>query len=469
MNFAQFLLILKARKKIILLTLAVTVFTTLVVSLILPKSYKAETSLVLNYKGVDPLTGVMMPGQLMPGYMATQIDIISSKNVALRVVDALHLANNPAVIQQFNDATDGKGRVQDWLAEALLKRLDVQPSKESSVIEVSFKGSDPQFSATVANTFAEEYQKLSVALKNDPMKKASSYFNEQTKQLRDELEAAQAKLSKYQQDHGIVSVDNRLDVESNRLNDLSTQLVIAQSQLADAQSRGNMARGNAYAESPDVAQSPLIQNLKSNLAQAESKLAEAGARLGRNHPLYQSEAAEVGRLRAELAAQTRITSNSVSNNATILSAREATLRNAVAEQKARVLALNRTRDEMNVLQKDVESAQRALDATTARLSQTRLEGSSDQSDVAILNPAVAPTEPSSPRILLNTVLSVFLGGMLGLGLGMLAEMLDRRVRSEGDLLEIAQIPVLGVIDWRAPARRRFRLPQLIAPRRLRLQ
>ena len=118
MNFSQFLLILKARYKIILLTLAVTVISTLVVSLMLPKTYKATTNLVLNYKGVDPLTGMMMPGALMPGYMATQIDIISSKNVALRVVDALRLADNPAVVQQFAEATGGRGTVRDWLAES---------------------------------------------------------------------------------------------------------------------------------------------------------------------------------------------------------------------------------------------------------------------------------------------------------------------------------------------------------------
>jgi uncharacterized protein involved in exopolysaccharide biosynthesis len=44
---------------------------------------------LLNAKGVDPVTGVTLPGQLLPGYMATQVDIITSKNVALRVVDRL--------------------------------------------------------------------------------------------------------------------------------------------------------------------------------------------------------------------------------------------------------------------------------------------------------------------------------------------------------------------------------------------
>ena len=89
MNFTQFLLILKARFWIILITFSAIVFTTLIVSLLLPKTYEATTSLVLNYKGMDPVTGTVLPAQLMPGYMATQNDIITSKNVAIKVVEQL--------------------------------------------------------------------------------------------------------------------------------------------------------------------------------------------------------------------------------------------------------------------------------------------------------------------------------------------------------------------------------------------
>src|SRR6476661_5891994 len=250
MNVHQFLLILLARKKIILSTLLVTVALALGWSLIQSKTYKATASVLLNYKGVDPLTGLTMPGQLLPGYMATQIDIISSKNVALRVVDALHLASSPAVIQQFNEANEGRGTVRDWLADLLLKKLEIVPSRESSVVEISFKGADPAFAAAVANAFADEYEKVTVQLKTQPAKKASSYFNEQTRQLRDKLEAAQARLSRYQQDKGIVSVDNgRIDVELQRLNDLSAQLVAAQTAAMEGNSR-QAAAGSALS-SPD--------------------------------------------------------------------------------------------------------------------------------------------------------------------------------------------------------------------------
>ncbi|MBA5637131.1 chain length determinant protein EpsF [Duganella sp. LX20W] len=466
MNASLFLLILRARMRIILVTFFVTVVATVLVSLFLPKTYTATSTVVMNTKGTDPLTGMTLPGQLLPGYMATQVDIISSKNVALRVVDQLKLAQSPAVLEEFNRATEGKGSVRDWLADLLLRKLDVAPARESSVVDIIFKGADPQFVAAVANAFAEEYQRVSIQLKVDPLKKASSYFDEQMKTLRDNLETAQSRLSKYQQEHGIVSVDNRLDVETNRLNDLSAQLVAAQGQVMEAQSRQRMAHSDG-AESPDVASNALIQNLKINLGNAEAKLAEVAQRLDRNHPQYQSAKAEVEKLQRDLNTQLALTSQSVGNNARILQQREAAIREAFTEQRAKLLELNRGRDELNVLSKDVESAQRAYDVTAQRFAQTKIESSSETSDVMILNPAVPPVDASSPKIALNIALSVVLGGLLGVAFAILAEMLDRRVRTDADLASL-DLPLLGEIDWKASQRPRKGWLRSSMPSRLRL-
>jgi len=464
MNLRQFLLLLRARRRLILSTLFATVLLALGWSLVQNKTYTATASVLLNYKGVDPLTGLTMPGQLLPGYMATQIDIISSKNVALRVVDRLRLASSPAVIAQFEEATDGKGTVRDWLADLLLRRIDIKPARESSVVEISFKGADPAFSAAVANAFAGEYQNASVQLKTEPMKKAASYFNEQTRQLRDNVEAAQARLSKYQQEKGIVSLDNnRVDVELSRLNDLSSQLVAAQAAALEATSRERMAGGGG-ANSPDVSNNPLVQNLRVALAAAEAKLAESAARYGGNHPQYQAARAEVEKMRADLNSALGTVSRSVGGNAQVLRQREDQLREALAAQKTRVLELNRTRDELGVLLKDLDSAQRAFDAASGRFSQTRIEAQAEQSDIAVLNPAVAPVEPSGPRVLLNTLVAILLGTVLGLGLALLLELLQRPVRSGGDMQELLGIPVLGTIEWQAPPRRGG-LRALIGPRR----
>ena len=465
MNVHQFLLILLARKKIILGTLLVTVLLALGWSLMQQKTYKATASVLLNYKGVDPVSGLTMPGNLMPGYMATQMDIIMSKTVALRVVDSLRLASSPAVQAQWREASEGKGSVRDWLADLLLKKLDIMPSRESSVVGISFSGADPTFAAAVANAFADEYQKISVQLKTEPAKKASAYFNEQTKQLRDNLEAAQARLSKYQQEKGIVSLDNnRVDVELARLNELSSQLVAAQAMALEATSRERMA-GSGNAHSPDVTNNPLIQNLRVALSAAEAKLAESASRYGRNHPSWQAASAEVAKMRADLNGALATVSRSVGGNAQVLRQREEDLRTALAAQKARVLELNRTRDELGVLLKDLDSAQRAFDAAAGRFSQTRIEAQSEQSDIAVLNPAVAPAEPSGPRILLNTLVAVLLGTVIGVGMALLLELLNRPVRSNGDVQDLLGIPVLGTVAWQS-ARPRSGLRALMAPRRL---
>jgi polysaccharide biosynthesis transport protein len=449
MNFIQFLLILKARAKIVLGVLGVVVLATLVINILQPKIYKATTSLVLNYKGADPVTGLTVPAQLMPGYMATQIDIITSRNVALKVVEQLKFAENKSAQKQFTDATGGKGDIRGWFADKLLGGLEAKPSRESSVIEISFSGTDPEFAATMANAFAEAYQQTNIQLKAEPSQRASEFLDEKTKILRRNLEEANAKMSKYQQEKGLTSVMGNLDVESARLNELSSQLVVAQSQSFDSASRKRGTHGNGD-ESPDVAANPIVQNLKIAITQAESKFSELSQRLGPSHPQYQSAEAELNKLKSQLLEQTRRATTTIGGSAHISKQLESELRAAVNTQKARVLELNRSRDELSVLQRDVENAQRAVDSASQRLTQTTMEGSVNQADIAVLNPAVIPQRHSSPSIKFNLVLAAFLGTLLGIAAGLLAEMSDKRIRRREDLSELLEVPVLAVINSQKP-------------------
>ena len=444
MNFSQFLIILKARIKIILITFGLVVLTTLAVNLLTAKVYKATTSIVLNYKGVDPVTGLTLPAQLMPGYMATQIDIITSPTVAIKVVDQLKFSENEQAKAQFNKATNGKGDIREWFGNLLLNNLEAKPSRESSVIEISFSGTDPDFAATVANAFADAYQQINIQLKVEPSQKAAEFLGEQTKSLRANLEAAQSKLSKYQQEKGLTSVMGNLDVESARLNELSTQLVSAQSQSFDSTSRQQHTSGNGE-ESPDVAANPVVQNLKVDITRAESKFSELSQRLSEAHPQYLAAKAELDKLKSQLLEATGKATSTIGGTAHINQQRESEIRAELAAQKARVLELNLTRDELSVLQRDVENAQRAMDTASQRFTQTTLEGSANQADIAVLTHASAPRKAASPRVLFNLILSIFLGSILGVGVGLFAEMMDRRLRSREDLSEGLNLPVFAII------------------------
>jgi uncharacterized protein involved in exopolysaccharide biosynthesis len=218
--------------------------------------------------------------------------------------------------------------------------------------------------------------------------------------------------------------------------------------------------------SPDVANNALIQQMRANLATAEGKFADTSQRYGNNHPSYLAAKAELDKVRGQLGAAMGTVSRSVGNNAQVLRAREAELRDAVAQQKTKVLELNRARDELGVLLKDLDSAQHAFDAASQRFSQTRIEAQSEQSDISVLNPAVAPTEPSGPRVLLNSLVGILAGTVLGVGLALLLELLNRPVRSASDVKDMLGIPVLGTIEWKPSRPRAGGIRSLMAPRRL---
>jgi polysaccharide biosynthesis transport protein len=441
MNPSQFLIILLARKKIILLVALLTVITATVVSLLLPKNYLATTKVLINYKGVDPVTGTAIPAQLMPGYMGTQVDIIRSRSVAFDVVKKLGLTEIPSIKEDYAKSVENNNvQIEDWLADKLVTKLDIIPSKESSVIAIAYKGVEPTFAATMANAFAESYVAVNLKLKMDPAIKASQYLSEQTKVLRENLQQAQARLSNYQQEHGLTSIQEAFDVENSKLRDLSSQYGAMQSQSNDANSRRYDAAKNT-SDSPDVVQNPVIQNFRMSLINAESKLAEMGQRLSKNHPTYIAAEAEAAKIRSQLQTEIDRTVTSLSNSANINTQRLSDVRSQMEKQKQKVLTLNKSRSESMLMEKEVEIAQNALASVTNRFSQTALEGQSNQADISILEAANPPSSPSNPSVLLIIPFSLVVGLFLGCFFALISEFLDRRIRSKDDIIGLAQIPV----------------------------
>lgn len=450
MNLSQLFSILMARKLIVVWVFLLTVITTAVISFLLPKTYTATASLVINSKGSDPITGNMMPSTMAQNYMATQVDIIKSRNVALKVVEKLGITSNPNAKEQFESEADGEGNINNWFADRFLKNLTVEPSRESTVVQISYQASNPELAAALTNAFAEAYINTNLQLKIEPSKQTAAWFDQQIKGLRQNVERAQDKLSAYQKENNIAFSDERLDIESARLNSLSTQLVAAQAQTIDAVSKQNQLQRGSTSEAPDVLANGLIQGLKSQLVQAESRLAEASGRLGENHPIYIAAKAEVSNIRNLIGAEMAKTSSSVSQTTRVSQQTERQIESALSAQKEQVLKSKTQHDAMAVLVREVESAQLIYDNALLRFSQTNMESQSGLTDISILNPAVAPAKHSSPKITMNILLSFVLGTLLAMVFAIAVELLDRRVRSAADLVQFLDLPVLAELGKNQP-------------------
>ena len=444
MNFGQLIAILRARKWVALLVFSFVVATTVLVSLLLPSQYTGVASVVVDVKP-DPISAMAYPTAALPGFMATQVDILNSNRVALRVIRDLKLLDSPQLRQQWQDETDGKGSIEQWLVDLLQKKLDVQPSRESNVIQIAYSAADPRFAAGLANAFAQAYIATTLELRVDPAKQYTSFFDIRSKDAREALERAQTKLSAFQREKGIIATDERLDIENARLNDLSSQLVQIEAIAAESGSRQAQARGASGDKMQEVLNSPVISSMRVDIARAEANLQQLNARLGDRNPQVIEAKANLAELRSRMDAEIGRVTGGVGVSNTINQQREAQVRRELDLQRAKVLRMKGVRDEGQVLVREVENAQRAYDAVMARLTQTSLESQSTQSFVNMLSTAAPPTDPSSPKILLNTALSVFLGLMLALGTALLLEMLDRRVRTIDDVHTALELPVLGVM------------------------
>ena len=445
----QLFRILWARRMRVYVIFAAIVGVVLLWSLLMPKTYVAATSIVVDFKSQNVVTGAASEVSEYANYLATQADIIASHNVALKVVDTLKLADNTAARRKFLAKTGGAGSIRDWLADELLKDLDVIPGRTGSVIVIKYASHGAQLSAKVANAFADGYLATNLELMVGPAKRQAAWFEDQVQALRKNLEASQTRLSDYQSAQGIVGATERLDVENVRLSEISSQLVSAQAALLDAESRRSQIATATSAKKieqlPEIRGSSLLQGMKVDVGRAETKLSEIGERYGPSHPDYQSQLAEVTSLRGQYRAEIATATGSIQQAAQIAAQRDRDVQGAFDAQKAKILRLKGQQNQYDVMAREVDSAQHAYDAALQRTTEVQLQSRLNQASAAVLNPAVPPLKADHPNLWLNVLVSIVLGSLVGVFAALMAEIMDRHVRANDDLISLAGVPLLGVV------------------------
>ena len=360
MNFRLFMAIVRARFFLIVFTLVIAVGIAGVLTFLAPKKYQAATFLLFNLKDDNPFDSTVLPAQLSSSYLATQLDVIRSQNVALKVVDQLGLADQPGWRQAYSQSGVKIIPIRDWIAAQLLANLLVEPLPNSShVVSVSYEALGAVDAAKTANAFAQAFITTTLELILEPARRNAAWFDEQLKILKKRVEAARARMTDFQVQKGIVAMDEKLAAENLRLDDISRKLVEAQVATDEVRSR----------------------------------------QLGENHPDYISALQRQTALTQSLGAQRRL-----------------------------VLQLKSQRDQLNQLASEADAEEQNYTATIQNYNKQSFQSQFNQTNIAILSPAVPPQDPASPNVALNMVSATVLGLILGLGAALAAEMINPTVR-----------------------------------------
>lgn len=449
----QYLRIIWARKWLVLAVFVTVATAGIVTVLNLPKQYTANAMLVVEVRP-DPVLGPLSA----PFSMATELEILRSDVVAARVVKMLGMLDSPEVIADWRLKTEEKIPLDRYLAGFIQRSMSVEPVRGSNVLSVSFRHGDPAVAAAAANALAQAAIDVSVEMRVGPARQSASWFEDQARTLRHELEAAQARLSRFQREKGIVVTDERLDQETARLNALTAELASAQAERVDALTR----QRNVGDTSPDMMLSAGVNQIRTQLNQAETRLSEISRNLGSNHPQRIQLEAQIQELRQQLDAEMRRVSSGTTVVSRVSTQKVEALRAMIEAQKRQLLEMRTARDQIAVLMRDVETAQRAYDAVSQRSSQLNLESQSSQSFLRILSPAVEPMEFVSRKVKIG-VLGSLVGGLgLGLLLALALELRERRVRGVEDVDGIEGVPLIATLG--AGGSRFKRRPNLPRPR-----
>jgi polysaccharide biosynthesis transport protein len=443
MNFNQFLRIIRARWILAASIVLVSILGTLIVSMVLPKTYTASASVMADIRP-DPVAAYVAPSALSLTFLATQLDIIKSPSVSQRVVRAMRLTESPEMRERWAKATDKQGDYEAWLGELIGKGLDVKPSRESTVIEITYEGATPAFATALANAYAKAYLETTVQVKVDPARNYASFFEERGKQARERVEQARSKLTAAQREKGIIVTDERIDGETSRLAELATQVSALKSMSAEALNRSSQAKASPD-QTREVLNNAVISSLKADMARQEARLQEMTERYGDAHPLVMETKANIQSLKERVRSETVRVTGSARIDDSVARSREAEAVARYEEQRRKVLALKDARAELQVLEREVDSAQRLYDTIQDRMSQTSLESHTTQSGIYLLSPATEPSSATSPRIVLNVIVAAVLGVLLAIMVVMTFELADRRVRGAFDITNILELPVIGIL------------------------
>jgi succinoglycan biosynthesis transport protein ExoP len=436
MSLLQFLSILRARRGLAGLILLATVALALAWAVLRTTHYTAHAPVLVDVR-TDPVGTTPLQGLVAPSFLSTQIDIVKSERVAERAINLLP-PDQPPLKKWRENAKKPLSKAA--LAHLLQLDLEVKPARESNIINISWTGRSPAEAASVANAFAQAYLETNLELRTDPAKKYADWFDDQVKASRERLEKAQTRLSDFQQKSGILSADERGDFETSRLKDLATQLLALES-------RGRRGGENSAA----VMESPLVNNMRADVAKLESKVQEASATMGSAHPKMQQMQAELAAMRSRLASESSRVGSAASSSYAATKARERELQQALADQKTRVLSLNKQRGELSVLQRDVDTAQKAYETVSASAAQSRLQSLTTQSNVMRLASAVEPLDPTGPTPTQALLVAAVAGMLLAIATVLLLELANRRIRSVEDLSMVTQLPILAAVPAAASA------------------
>ncbi len=460
MHVYDYLRILHKWRKPAIVCLVAVVALVAVASFIATPVYKASSRILIDReipKAMDVRELISLDATGTEFYQ-TQYKLLQTRSFALTVIQALNLAENAT----FNPGklSAGKGGTKEEVERSLIDKFlgsyTVEPIRNSSLVDLGFRSTDPVLAANVANTLGKAYIAYTMEQRASTSSEAKDFLTKQIEEQKKKLEESEQVLQQYKEKYGIVELTQAPgqkeseNIALQRLSGLTSNLVSAQAVRLEAESRYKevqdmIAKGVQYESIPPISNSPLMQNLRASEARLETEISESSQKFGPKHPKMIQLKQELEATRQKIKLEAQNVFNAIRNEYSIARAKENSARAAVEGQKAEAQKLSERSIEYGVFLREVEKNRELYENLLKRLKETSVEKEYGATNIKIVDLAPVPASPVTPKKARNILISIVVGLAMGVGLAFFLEYLDNTVKSPEDIREHLNAPNLAII------------------------
>ena len=448
------------RRNIVLLIMIVVMLTgatALALQLVTPR-YAATTSILF---GSDVMAGrgadsVLTRAVNDDASMQSQVSLLLSSDLALRVIEKLEL-QNVAEFASGHDTpttTSGNGNLSPSMMNALeifQRRLRVEHIPGTRVVSLTFSASDPQLASATANEMAESYIQDQRDAKFSAVDDAAQWLTLQVSDLRRRVADSELEIEKFKHDSGIIDRGG-MTLSEQELSSLNSQLIDSRARTVEALTRLNQIRGllatpNGIDSAAEVLSSNLIERLREQESVLLANMAELGAELGDKHPRLLQIEAEVRQVRNKIDLEATKIVDGLQYQYNVARSRERAIASSLASATGQLEVGADAMVQVNVMEREAAADRLLLETLLGRLKQVRsqLDRSLQEPDARIIERALTPIEPSFPKVGSLIALAAFGSGLLAVMLVLVRELTDRTIRSEQQLAEQLKIKPFGTM------------------------
>jgi uncharacterized protein involved in exopolysaccharide biosynthesis len=440
----QISLMLLAHWKVVLITFISILVLGVVAIKLMPKFYTATATLKVDSDVNDPLAMQTSQFDQRGSYIPTEMQLMASNSVLLKVIDQLKLTQDKDYIGGFRGIDTPPNRAE-WVKERLLKDLEItQGNQGSLLINITATAKSATLAADIANAVADTYLKEERQRIDNPASERVKRYTEQLGELKAKVTTASDKLAEYRQRTGITDPTGTKNVELETLGTMQQRLEDARNQRREAEVR---AAGDPSAGRETGGVRARVDSLKTQLSTQESQLAQLRTTLGPAHPKVIEMESSIEVTRQTINTEMKSFSKSAEYDLAAARQLERKLQDAVDTQRAKVLEAGSVMDEGNKYVLELESAQSVYKRALDGYDQVMFASAGHYTFVDLVShatPAIRSTKPNKMKLLLMTIVAALGLGVIGpLGYEMFV---NRRVRCRDDLERGFKVPVLAELD-----------------------